>query len=133
MLSAKDFLWLALASGWLLLVLFIGYVLVRLGRVLRSTETLVTGVTDRTVPLLGEVTTSVVHVNEQLVRVDAITRNVETVTTNVASVASLFAATLGSPLVKVAAFTYGVRQAAAKRRKADFEKVYKTARKAEKS
>ena len=133
MLSAKDFLWLALAAGWLLLVLFVGYVLVRLGRVLRSTEVLVTGVTDRTVPLLGEVTTSVVQVNHQLERVDAITRNVETLTTNVASLASLFAATLGSPLVKVAAFTYGVRKAAAKRSKADFEKDYKASRKAAKS
>ena len=129
MLSAKDFLWLALAAGWLLLVLFIGYVLVRLGKVLRSTEVLVTGVADRTVPLLGEVTTSVVQVNGQLERVDAITSNVQSITTNAASLAGLFAATLGSPLVKVAALSYGVRRAVSKRNKADFEKEYKAARK----
>ena len=132
MLSAKDFLWLALAGGWLLLVLFTGYVLVRLGKVLRSTEQLVTGVTDRTVPLLGEVTTSVVQVNGQLERVDAITNNVQSITTNFASLASLFAATLGSPLVKVAALSYGVRRAVSKRAKSDFEKEYKASRKAAK-
>jgi hypothetical protein len=43
--------------------------------------------------------------------VDAITSNVQQVTTNVSALTSLFAATLGSPLVKVAAFSYGVRQA----------------------
>ena len=31
--------------------------------------------------------------------------------TNASALTSLFAATLGSPLVKVAAFTYGVRSA----------------------
>jgi hypothetical protein len=81
----------------------------------------VDGITERTVPLLGEVTTSVVHVNAELERVDAITENVQTVTSNVAGLATLFAATLGSPVVKVAAFTYGVRRAAGRKHKADVE------------
>ena len=129
MLSAKDFLWLALAGASLLSALFICYVFVRLGKVLRSTELLITGVADRTVPLLGEVTTSVVQVNCQLERVDAITNNVQSITTNFASLASLFAATLGSPLVKVAALSYGVRRAVTKRAKSDFEKEFKANRK----
>jgi uncharacterized protein YoxC len=132
-LSAKDFLWLTLGVGWLLLVLFLGYVLVKLGSVLRSTEELVDGVTERTVPLLGEVTTSVVQVNGQLERVDAITSKVQDVTTNAASLSALFAATLGGPLVKVAAFTYGVRKAASKRAKSDLEAEIKAARKAKKA
>ncbi|MFN2625351.1 MAG: DUF948 domain-containing protein [Mycobacteriales bacterium] len=113
---------LILAVFWAVLVGFLCFVLIRLGGVLQSTEELVDGITERTVPLLGEVTTTVVHVNEELVRVDAITSNVQTVTSNLAGLAGLFAATLGSPLVKVAAFSYGVRRAASNRRKADLEK-----------
>ena len=131
MLSAKDFLLLALALGWLLFVLFLGYVLVRLGSVLKSTEALVNGVTERTVPLLGEVTTSVVQVNGQLEKVDTITTNAATVSSNVAALVSLFGATLGGPLIKVAAFSYGVRKAAGRRHKADIEREVKSAMKAE--
>ena len=117
MLSAKDFLLLALALGWLLFVVFLGYVLIRLGQVLKSTEALVEGVTERTVPLLGEVTTSVVQVNGQLERVDSITSSAATAASNVAALTSLFAATLGGPLVKVAAFSYGLNRALKARRK----------------
>ena len=49
--------------------------------------------------------------NEQLVKVDGITTNVSAITTNASALTALFAATLGSPVVKVAAFTYGVRSA----------------------
>lgn len=54
--------------------------------------------------------------NAQLQRVDAITSNAQTVTTNAAALSSLFAATLGGPLVRTAAFTYGVRRAIAGRK-----------------
>jgi len=49
--------------------------------------------------------------NEQIVRLDTITANVASMSTNVNALTSLFAATLGSPVVKLAAFTYGVRSA----------------------
>jgi hypothetical protein len=132
LLSAKDFLLLALALGWLIFVVFLGYVLIRLGQVLKSTEELVEGVTERTVPLLGEVTTSVVQVNGQLERVDTITSHAATAASNVAALTSLFAATLGGPLVKVAAFSYGVRRAAGRKEKSEVERDVKDALKAKK-
>src|SRR4029078_13079095 len=64
-----------------------------------------------TVPLLSEATTSLVHVNSNLERVDVITTNVQAVTTNASALTPVIAATLGGPLVKVAAFSYGVRRA----------------------
>jgi uncharacterized protein YoxC len=131
MLSAKDIALLALALFLVALTIFVSLMLARLAGVLRSTQTLVSGVADRTVPLLGEVTTSVVHVNAELERVDAITANVQAITTNVSSLAALFAATLGSPLVKVAAFSYGVRRAASKRTQDDLEDRIKEQMKAE--
>ena len=44
-------------------------------------------------------------------RVDDITGNAANVSSNVAALTSVVAATLGSPLIKVAAFSYGVRSA----------------------
>jgi hypothetical protein len=78
------------------------------------------------------VTTSVVHVNTELERVDAITENVQTVTSNIAGLTTLFGATLGGPLVKVAALSYGVRRAATKRSKSEVERRVKDELKAEK-
>jgi uncharacterized protein YoxC len=121
-ISVGDVVGLLFAFGFLLLVLFLCYVLLRLTRVLEETRALVHGITERTVPLLGEVTTSVVHVNEELVRVDAITSNVQSISANVSSLTALFAATLGSPIIKVAAFSYGVRKAASKRAEDDVRK-----------
>ena len=51
-------------------------------------------------------------------------------TGNVSALTVLFAATLGSPVVKVAAFSYGVRRAAAKRAAAGVEREIKADRKA---
>lgn len=116
---AKIFLLVAIAfSFW-----FGCYLLYQgakgLGALMESTEELIDGITKETVPLLSEVTTSVVHVNEELVRVDAITENVQTMSGNVASLVGLFGTTLGKPLVKVAAFSYGIRKAIAGRNRAE--------------
>ena len=49
------------------------------------------------------------------------------ISNNASSLVALFGATLGGPLIKVAAFSYGVRHAAAGRNKAEVEKRVKTA------
>jgi len=130
-LSGGEVAGLIVAVFWAVLVCFIGYVLIKLGNVVGETGKLVAGVTDETVPLLTEVRTSVVHVNAELERVDAITANVQTVTTNVSALTAVFAATLGSPVIKVAAFSYGVRRALSDRREADVRKRVKADLKAE--
>src|SRR5947209_10046132 len=131
-LSGGEVAGLIVAVFWAVLVCFIGYVLVKLGNVVGETGKLVTGVTDETVPLLTEVRTSVIHVNSELERVDAITANVQTVTTNVSALTGVFAATVGSPVIKVAAFSYGVRRALTERHEADVRKRVKADIKAEK-
>jgi hypothetical protein len=103
-------------------VVFLCFVLIRLAQVLKETTKLVSGITDQTVPLLGEVTTTVVTANQQLVKVDTITDNVANVSGNASALASTFSATVGGPMIKAAAFSYGVRTAIANRRKADVEK-----------
>ncbi|MDQ1688391.1 MAG: hypothetical protein QOK42_1366 [Frankiaceae bacterium] len=123
---------LVFAVVFAVLVGFLALVLVKLGHVLTEASRLVNGITEQTIPLLSEVTTSVSHVNDQLVRVDAITSNVQGLTQNVTALSSVFAATLGGPLVKAAAFSYGVRRALSDRQHADIEKRVKSELKAEK-
>jgi uncharacterized protein YoxC len=110
-MSVGDVAGLIAALAFVLLVGVIAVPLVKLGKVLDETRLTVRGISESTLPLLSEVTTTVATTNEQLVKVDAITTNVAQVSTNVSALTSLFAATLGSPVVKVAAFSYGVRQA----------------------
>jgi uncharacterized protein YoxC len=124
-LSGGEVAGLIVAVFWGVLVLFIGYVLVKLGKVVGEAGKLVAGVTDQTVPLLGEVTNSVVHINAELERVDAITANVQTASANVSALTAVFAATLGSPVIKVAAFSYGVRRALSDRREDEVRKRVK--------
>lgn len=125
-MSAGEIAGLIAAVAFVLLVGFVAIPLVKLGRTLDETSRLVRGVTDGTVPLLHEVTTTVTSANAQLVRVDAITSNAETVTTNAAALSGLVAATVGGPLVRVAAFTYGVRRALSARRRAEVQKQVKS-------
>src|SRR4051794_24198531 len=132
-LSGGEVAGLIVAVFWAVLVCFMAYVLVKLGRVVGDTSKLVTGVADQTVPLLGEVTTSVVHVNAELERVDAITANVQTISSNVSALTGVFAATLGSPVIKVAAFSYGVRRAMSERQEQDIRRRIKAEAKAEKA
>ncbi|HEX3707955.1 MAG TPA: DUF948 domain-containing protein [Mycobacteriales bacterium] len=124
-LSGGQVAGLIVAVFWGVLVCFLAYVLVKLGKVIGEAAKLVAGVADQTVPLLGEVTTSVVQVNAELTRVDAIASNVEEISTNARAMSSLFSATLGSPMIKVAAFSYGVRKAMKQRDEADVRDAVK--------
>lgn len=121
-MSGGEIAALVIAGAVAVLMLALTWVVLKLRKTVEETQRLVAGITDQTIPLLGEVTTSVTHVNKELVRVDAITANVQSMTGNVSALTSLFAATLGSPVIKVAAFSYGVRRAASKRNEADVHK-----------
>ncbi|MFN8077509.1 MAG: DUF948 domain-containing protein [Kineosporiaceae bacterium] len=102
--------WIA-AGAFAVLVLVLAYPLVKLAQVFEELRRTVRDISDGALPLLAEVTDTVTQTNHQLGKVDTITDNVTTVSTNVTALTSLFAATVGGPLVKVAAFSYGVRQA----------------------
>jgi len=114
-MSVGDVAGLIAAIAFVLLVGALAVPLLKLGGVLDETRTMIKGVSEETVPLLSEVTTTVTTTNAQLVRVDAITSNVQAATTNVSALTALLAATVGGPVVKVAAFSYGVRSALADR------------------
>nr|WP_206323355.1 DUF948 domain-containing protein [Streptomyces sp. HNM0574] len=99
------------AVFWAILVSFLAVVLVRLAQTLKAATKLVTGVTEQAVPLLGEASATVRSAQSQLERVDAIASDVQEVTSNASALSSTVSTTFGGPLVKVAAFGYGVRRA----------------------
>ena len=109
--SIGDIAGVIAALAFAYLVLRLGSVIGKAGKVLDETRIGVRGLSEQTVPLLSQVTDTVASTNEQIVRLDTITANVSSMSTNVNALTSLFAATLGSPVVKVAAFSYGVRSA----------------------
>jgi uncharacterized protein YoxC len=110
-ISIGDVAGVIAALAFAYLVLRLGGLIGKAGKVLDETRVGVRGVSEQTVPLLSQVTDTVASTNEQIVRLDTITANVASMSTNLNALTSLFAATLGSPVVKVAAFTYGVRSA----------------------
>jgi uncharacterized protein YoxC len=110
-MSAGDIAGLIAAVAFVALVALLAVPILKLGRLIDDARGTVQGVTTESLPLLREVTTTVSTTNGELERVSAITTNVQQMTTNASALTALFAATLGSPLIKVAAFTYGVRQA----------------------
>jgi len=110
-MSVGDVAGLIAAVAFVALVGLLAVPILKLGRLIDDARGTVQGVTTESLPLLREVTTTVTTTNGELERVSAITTNVQQMTTNASALTALFAATLGSPLIKVAAFTYGVRQA----------------------
>jgi uncharacterized protein YoxC len=132
-MSAGEIAGLIAAVAFVLLVGVLAVPLLKLGGVFDETRSMIKGVSDETVPLLSEVTTTVTTTNAQLVRVDAITSNVQQATTNVSAMTALLAATLGSPVIKVAAFSYGVRSALSGRSQQRSERAVRDQIRAEKA
>ncbi|MDQ1680510.1 MAG: hypothetical protein QOI42_1369 [Frankiaceae bacterium] len=122
---------LVFAVLFAILVALVAIPLVKLGKLLDEAGRVVHNVGDSTLPLIGEVTTSVQHVNTSLESVETVTDHAKTIAGNASTLSGLFAATLGGPLVKVAAFSYGVRRAVGDRRSADIAKRVKDEMKAE--
>ena len=104
-----------MAVFWAILVSFLAVALVRLAQTLKAATRLVTSVTEQAVPLLGEASVTVRSAQTQLARVDAIAADVQEVTSNASALSSTVSTAFGGPLVKVAAFGYGVRRALGRR------------------
>ncbi len=114
--SAGEIAGLIAAGALVLLVVLLAVPLLKLGRTLDETTLTIRQVREQSQPILSQASTTVTHVNANLERVDDITGNAANVSSNVAALTSVFAATLGSPLIKAAAFSYGVRSAVGKKR-----------------
>jgi uncharacterized protein YoxC len=129
--SGGEVALMIIATFWAILVAFLALVLVKLVKVLKEATRLVSDIADRTPPLLDEMTDAVRATNAQLARVDQIAGNVQTMSTNATALSSTVAATLGGPLVKTAAFSYGVRRALSAQQRAELAKRVRSTARAE--
>lgn len=112
------------ALAALLLVGFLARPLLKLGRVLEEVRLVVRDFGHSLVPIMTELRGTVVAANSEIEKVGLITEDASRVTANASTVArsaaelaTLFSATVGGPLVKTAALTYGVRSAMGRRRR----------------
>ncbi|WP_294569555.1 DUF948 domain-containing protein [uncultured Arthrobacter sp.] len=115
-MSGGDIAGLIAAGVFAVLVALLAVPVLKLGKVFDELRTAIRTVTDETTPLITEVTSTVSTTHQQLKNVDGITSNVSDASANLSALSSLVAATVGAPLIKVAAFSYGVRSAFAGRR-----------------
>ena len=140
-MDAGEVAALVAAGAFLMLVLVLAVPILRLRRTIDAATQAIVDLNDRTGPLLNNVNGTVenvntaleqVHmsldgVNVQLAKLDTMTTHVQSVTANVANLATVVSAAAANPLVKVAAFSYGVRKAAASRRRADDDREVRAA------
>ena len=118
-MSGGEIAALIAAIAFVLLVLLLAIPLLKLGRTLDEATLAVRKTHDGVGPLLAQAQQTMDSVNAQLVQVESIAANVNAMTTNVAAMTSVVSSTLGSPMIKAAAFTYGVRKTVADRRDAE--------------
>ena len=129
-MSGGEIAALIAAIAFVLLVLLLAIPLLKLGRTLDEATLAVRKSHDGIGPLLTQAQQTMDSVNAQLVQVESIATNVNSMTTNVAAMTSVVSSTLGSPMIKAAAFTYGVRKTVSERRDAE---AVKTARRKRRS
>ena len=107
------------AIAFVLLVLLLAIPLLKLGRTLDEATLAVRKTHEGAAPILAEAQNTVTQLNAQLSQLEGIAKNVNSMTTNVAAMTAVVSSTLGSPMIKAAAFTYGVRKTVSDRRDAD--------------
>jgi uncharacterized protein YoxC len=117
-MSVGEIAGLIAAVAFVALVAFTAVPLLKLGRVLEEVRLAVRDLGHESVPILTELRGTVRATNDELVKLSVVTedaakvsRNATIVSENAAQMTNLFSATLGGPLVKTAAFSYGIRKA----------------------
>ena len=107
------------AGAFVLLVLLLAIPMFKLGRTLDEATLAIRTTHEGAAPILADAQRTIEQVNSQLVQIEDISKNVNSMTTNVAAMTNIVSSTLGSPLIKAAAFTYGVRKTVNDRRDAE--------------
>ncbi|MFW0111748.1 DUF948 domain-containing protein [Rothia sp. P5766] len=110
-MSGADIAGLIAAGVFAILVALLAVPIIKLGKVFDELTRTIRSLNDETTPLIGEVTKTVASTNAQIEKVDGITSNVSDASANVSALSSLVTSTVGQPLIKVAAFSHGVRKA----------------------
>ena len=117
-MSVGEIAGLIAAIAFVVLVALTAVPLLKLGRVLEEIRLAVRDIGHESVPILTELRGTVHATNNELDKLSLVTEDVAKVSANAtvvshnaAQMTTLFSATLGGPLVKTAALTYGIRKA----------------------
>jgi uncharacterized protein YoxC len=117
-MSVGEIAGLIAAIAFVVLVALTAVPLMKLGRVLEEVRLAVRDIGHESIPILTELRGTVSATNTELEKLSLVTedvakvsKNATVVSENAAQLTSLFSATLGGPLIKTAALTYGVRKA----------------------
>jgi len=135
-MDAGEIAGLIAAGAFLMLVLVLAVPILKLGKTVDAATRAINDLNDRTDPLLSNMNEAVENmnttlgqaqvcldgVNVQLAKVDTMTSHAQNVTASVANLATIVSAAAANPLIKVASFGYGLRKAAAARRRAEDER-----------
>jgi uncharacterized protein YoxC len=135
-MSAGEIAGLIAAGAFLMLVIVLAVPILKLRHTVDAATRAINDLTDRTGPLLGNVTETVGNantalgqvqvsldgVNMQMAKVDVITGHAENISANIANLITVVSAAAANPLVKMASFGYGLRKAANARRHAERER-----------
>lgn len=108
-MNLGDVAGLIAAIAFVLLVGALAVPLIKLGRVLDETRESLRQVTEHTLPVIDEAAVTITTTNGQLAKVDTVTTAAAETSQNVSALTSLVSATVGAPLIKVAAFSLAVR------------------------
>lgn len=113
-MSAGGIAAIIAASSLAVVAVAIAYAVIRFGKVLDEAGVAIKAVSQETLPLLEEVTTTVNLTNKQFERIDRITQTAEGFTTKLSAAAdSVFSR---GPAAKMAAVAWGIAKARNKKR-----------------
>lgn len=121
-MSGAQVVGLIFAVFVLLGTCFLAMVLVRATELLLTLKGTLTTLTAAALPLLEQAEQAARTGNASMVKVAAITENVQEVTDNVGAVTATASAAAGSPVLKAARFSHGVRRVIASRKSPDLAK-----------
>lgn len=116
-MSVGDVAGLLAAVAFVALVGFIAVPLLKLGRVLDEARSSLAQATEHALPIVDEAAQTVRGANAQLAKVDTVTTSAAEIGTNVSALATLVSATLATPMIKAASFSFAVRSVVGRRRR----------------
>ena len=111
-LTGGEVALIVLAAGWVLLVAFLCYVLLKTSDVLVSTRLTIDAMREETVPLLREVKGSVERTNAHLERLGGVLDAASGIVGRVERLSGLVERALSNPLVKVISVGAGLKTVA---------------------
>lgn len=111
-MTAGEWAAVIAAVAWAVLVLVLVVLSFSLLKILTTTRNLVEGIRQETVPLLGEVRTSVITMNKNLEHSDDLLVSVGNITRTVERISGLIDQFVSTPLIKAISWGYGAQRAA---------------------